>query len=104
MKTLLEGKQGIKSLVEKVHVVLGLGSFKELSVENGSSIKRCFFCCCLQTKYTLIDERDIALVHEYTFEARTEIDRNGGGAVIFAFAYLYDEGRHTGQYVQNILW
>lgn len=57
-----------------------------------------------KTKYTLLDERDICLVHEYTFEARTEIDRNGCGATVYAYAYLYDQGRHTGDYVQDILW
>merc|ERR1712012_1114721 len=57
-----------------------------------------------KTKYTLLDERDISLVHEYTFEARTEIDRNGCGATVYAYAYLYDKGRHTGEYVHHILW
>ena len=66
------------------------------------SLKRDLFV--FQTKYTLLDERDICLVHEYTFEARTEIDRNGCGATVYAYAYLYDQGRHTGDYVQDILW
>jgi len=57
-----------------------------------------------KTKYTLLDERDICLVHEYTFEARTEIDKNGCGATVYAYAYKYDSGRHTGTYVQQILW
>ena len=58
----------------------------------------------LQTKYALLDERDIALVHEYAFEARTEIDKNGCGATIFAYAYKYETGRSSGVYVQDILW
>ena len=57
-----------------------------------------------QTKYTLLDERDISLVHDFIFEARTEIDRNGCGAVIFAYAYVYEKGRNQGQYVQELLW
>jgi hypothetical protein len=57
-----------------------------------------------QTKYTLLDERDINLVHDFIFEARTEIDRNGCGAVIFAYAYIYEKGRSQGQYVQDLLW
>ena len=57
-----------------------------------------------QTKYTLLDERDISLVHEYTFEARTEIDKNGCGATVYAYAYVYDKGRQSGQYVQDLLW
>ena len=58
----------------------------------------------LQTKYALLDERDISLVHEYAFEARTEIDKNGCGATIFAYAYRYETGRSSGTYVQDILW
>lgn len=57
-----------------------------------------------QTKYSLLDERDIALVHEYTFEARTEVDRNGCGAAIFAYAYAFDKGRGSGSFVQDLLW
>ena len=57
-----------------------------------------------QTKYALLDERDICLVHEYAFEARTEIDKNGCGATIFAYAYKYDKGRSSGIYVQDLLW
>jgi len=57
-----------------------------------------------KTKYALLDERDISLVHEYAFEARTEIDKNGCGATIFAYAYRYETGRSSGTYVQDILW
>ena len=46
-------------------------------------------------KYALLDERDISLVHEYTFEARTEVDRNGCGASIFAYAYHIDPEKGT---------
>ena len=66
-----------------------------------------FFSFCLfvlQTKYALLDERDIGLVHQYAFEARTEIDKNGCGAIIFAYAYKYESGRSTGVYVQDLLW
>ena len=62
------------------------------------------FVFFFQTKYTLLDERDIGLVHDFIFEARTEIDRNGLGAVIFAYAYIYEKGRTQGQYVQDLLW
>ena len=58
-----------------------------------------------QMKYSLLDERDISLVHEYTFEARTEVDRNGCGASIFAFAFRFDaEKGKVGKYVQDVLW
>ena len=58
----------------------------------------------LQTKYTLLDERDIGLVHQFTFEARLEVDRNGSGARVFAVCYLYEEGRETGVHVEDLLW
>ena len=58
----------------------------------------------MQTKYALLDERDIGLVHQYAFEARTEIDKNGCGATIFAYAYKYESGRSSGIYVQDLLW
>ena len=54
----------------------------------------------LQTKYTILDERDIGLVHQYTFEPRLEVDRNGHGAKIFAVCYIYERGRETGVLVQ----
>ena len=57
-----------------------------------------------QTKYSLLDERDVVMVHEYTFEARTEIDRNGCGATIYAFAYIFEKGRASGQLVHELLW
>ena len=66
--------------------------------------KKYYIKILLQTKYALLDERDISLVHEYAFEARTEIDKNGCGATIFAYAYRYETGRSSGTYVQDILW
>jgi len=57
-----------------------------------------------KTKYTLLDERDIGLVHQYTFEARLDIDRNGGGARIFAVCYIYEQGRDSSVHVQDLLW
>ena len=39
-----------------------------------------------------------------TFEARLEINRNGAGAAIFAFAYPYNQSREEGRYLQDILW
>lgn len=57
-----------------------------------------------KTKYCLLEERDLGLVHRYTFEARTQVDRNGGGAKILAYCYRYEEGKASGQYVHNMLW
>lgn len=55
-------------------------------------------------KYTLLDERDIGLVQEYAFEARVEVDKDGNGAQIYAFAYDVVRGRAAGQYVHRLLW
>ena len=57
-----------------------------------------------QTKYTILDERDIGLVHQYTFEPKLDIDRNGHGAKIFAVCFIYERGRETAVYVQDLLW
>ncbi|XP_054158869.1 zinc finger MYND domain-containing protein 19-like [Oppia nitens] len=65
-------------------------------------------------KYTLLDERDIVLAREYSFEARLEIDRNGNGAVIYAVAFTTTAangqqrrgGRQstTARYLQDLIW
>jgi len=57
-----------------------------------------------KVKYALLDERDIGLVQEYAFEARVDVDRNGGGARIFAYAYDVARGRASGAYVHQLLW
>nr|ACO10903.1 Zinc finger MYND domain-containing protein 19 [Caligus rogercresseyi]ACO11562.1 Zinc finger MYND domain-containing protein 19 [Caligus rogercresseyi] len=57
-----------------------------------------------KTKYALLDERDICLVEEYSFEARLEIDKNGNGARIDAFAYLFGKPRTQGTTLQELLW
>ncbi|CAG2164631.1 unnamed protein product [Oppiella nova] len=51
-------------------------------------------------KYTLLDEHDIVLAREYSFEARLEIDRNGNGAVIFAYAFTNGRRRSSARYLQ----
>lgn len=57
-----------------------------------------------QIKYALLDERDIGLVQEYAFEARVDVDRNGAGARIYAYAYDVARGRSSGLYVHQLLW
>ncbi|KAK3854291.1 hypothetical protein Pcinc_039220, partial [Petrolisthes cinctipes] len=56
------------------------------------------------TKYALLDERDICLVQQFAFEARVDIDKDGNGAAIYAWAYDVTRGRMSGQYVHDLLW
>jgi len=54
-------------------------------------------------KYTLLDEQDIVLAREYSFEARLQIDRNGNGAIVFAYAF-HNGRRSSARYLQDVIW
>lgn len=55
-------------------------------------------------KYTILDEEDIALVEQFVFEPRIEIDRNGNGAKVYAYAYKKEQGRKNACSLHNMLW
>lgn len=57
-----------------------------------------------KTKYALIDEADISIVEQYAVEAHVEVDKNGDGAAVYAFAYDLSKGRKHGQYLHELLW
>nr|XP_039269877.1 zinc finger MYND domain-containing protein 19-like [Styela clava] len=57
-----------------------------------------------KTKYTILDEDDISLVTTYVFEPRMNIDHNGNGVRIFAYAYSVKRGRTHAKRVQDLLW
>jgi len=55
-------------------------------------------------KYALIDEIDIPVIHEYKFDARLEIDRNGDGIRVMAMGHPKSKGNSAPIPLQNILW
>ncbi|CAL8143702.1 unnamed protein product [Orchesella dallaii] len=57
-----------------------------------------------KTKYALIDEVDIPLIHDYKFDARLEIDRNGDGIRVIAMGHPKSKGTSSPIPLHNILW
>ncbi|KAL8613219.1 hypothetical protein ACOMHN_001544 [Nucella lapillus] len=57
-----------------------------------------------KSKYALIDEADIPIVQQYAVEARVEVDKNGQGAAVYAFAFDCTRGRKNSQKLHEMLW
>lgn len=55
-------------------------------------------------KYALLDAEDIALVDQYTFEARIEVDADGDGVRIVGWAYKLNESLEKGKYLHDLIW
>lgn len=55
-------------------------------------------------KYSLLDERDIPLVNRFRFEARVDIDRDGNGAKIYAYAFDLNKEKTGGCYFHEYVW
>ncbi|XP_032230284.1 zinc finger MYND domain-containing protein 19 [Nematostella vectensis] len=54
-------------------------------------------------KYCLIDEKDIPLVKRFRFEAKVDIDRDGNGARIYAYAFDITKDK-SGCYFHDYIW
>lgn len=54
-------------------------------------------------KYTLVDEQDIVLAREYTFDARVDVDCEIG-ATVFAYAYLTGKTPNSAELLQDLIW
>lgn len=55
-------------------------------------------------KYTLVDDRDLDLTNLFYLDARLDIDRNGNGASIHAFAYKRGSERDTAIHLHKLIW
>lgn len=55
-------------------------------------------------KYSLLDEQDVSLIRRYGFQAHVDMDRDGNGAKIYAYAYDLIKGKSSMQSLHNMLW
>ena len=58
----------------------------------------------MQVKYTLLDEVDICLIHQYQMEAKVEVDPDGCGAAVYAWAKENHREGFGGQYLHRLVW
>jgi len=57
-----------------------------------------------KVKYTIIDENDINMVKNLSFEPRVDIEPNGQGARVLAYVYNILKGKKAAKCLHNVLW
>lgn len=55
-------------------------------------------------KYSLLDEKDIHLVKRFRFEAKVDVNKDGNGANIFAYAFDLSREETSGRYFHEYIW
>lgn len=55
-------------------------------------------------KYSLLDEKDIHLVKKFRFEAKVDVNKDGNGATIFAYAFDLSREEASGCYFHEYIW
>ncbi|CAL1297280.1 unnamed protein product [Larinioides sclopetarius] len=86
------------TLLDKQDITLLQNHLLEVGIMyNWTFEQHIFMEICLKL-YTCVNHLDLKL------KAYVEIDRNGQGAQVFAFAYDVKKGKESGRYVHEILW
>ncbi|CAH3169107.1 unnamed protein product [Porites lobata] len=55
-------------------------------------------------KFSLLDEKDIHLVKRFRFEAKVDVNKDGNGANIFAYAFDLSREETSGHYFHEYIW
>ncbi|XP_027055226.1 zinc finger MYND domain-containing protein 19-like, partial [Pocillopora damicornis] len=55
-------------------------------------------------KYSLLDEKDVHLVKKFRFEAKVDVNKDGNGANIFAYAFDLSREGTSGCYFHEYIW